>query len=273
MSTPWPEVISLLETDPPAVELLHPQSQRPILIICDHASRIIPTALYDEVGPLGVPTEVLDRHIAWDIGAAGVTRAVANALEATAVIAGYSRLIVDLNRALGDEDLALSVADGVEIPANVNLSDRALRDRAEKFYWPYHVAIERELARLRRAVGPPMLVSIHSFTPELSSGKGGPRLWHASVMCGRDERLARYILKGLEKVGRPIGFNQPYSGLTHAHCMKAHAAAQGLAHVQLELRQDLVADASGQCEWAGDYLVEILRKAIQEPSLRAIEHN
>jgi predicted N-formylglutamate amidohydrolase len=194
-------------------------------------------------------------------------------LGATAVIARYSRLLADANRAPGDPEMIPSVSDGIAISGNANLSEAAIEARLRAVYWPYHQAIDAQIGRLRRRGIIPAVVSVHSFTPALlSPTAAAARPWHAGVMFDRDERLSRALIAGLRaRPGLVVGENQPYSGITHGYCLKAHGLAQGLPHAQIEIRQDLVCTVDGQDWWAG-VLADVLRPILADDDLRAIMH-
>src|SRR6266404_3792465 len=132
-------------------EVLNPDADKPLLIIADHAGRAVPQSMVDGTGPLGVSLDAFDTHVAWDIGAGGVARYLANKLDVTAVLAVYTRLLIDPNRALGDTDCVIATSDGTLIPANQQLSDRDVEARASAYYWPYHCAIDLALGRLLRS--------------------------------------------------------------------------------------------------------------------------
>jgi predicted N-formylglutamate amidohydrolase len=257
--------------DPPPVEVINPQATRPLLIIADHAGRSVPHGWADEVGPLGLPTEAFDLHIAWDIGAAGVARRLAAHLNVTAVLATYTRLLIDLNRPLGDPDCIPPNSDGTPIPANQHLPPGDMERRAAAFYWPYHSAVDLALARLKLGGAVPLLLSVHSFTPALRVG-GPSRPWHAGVMASRDRRLADALVTALASRGHAVALNEPYSGITHGYCLKVHGLAQGLPHAQLEIRQDLIGTEAGQAAWA-DLLAPILESQMADATMQTIEHH
>jgi predicted N-formylglutamate amidohydrolase len=257
--------------NPPAVEVVNSDAPTPLVFMGDHGGNRVPAAMTNEVGPLGLPAVHLTQHIGWDIGAASVARGLAQRLSATAVLAVYTRLLIDPNRALGDPDSIPATSDGIPIPANAGLSAADVQARADQFFWPYHMAVDRQLARHQYAGRVPLLIAIHSFTPALMS-TGQPRPWHVGVMASRDLRLADRLLAALKaKGGLVVGYNEPYSGITHGYCLKMHGLAQGLPHAQIEVRQDLIEDASGQEKWA-DLLADILRPIVADEALRAIQH-
>lgn len=230
----------LFPSDPPPFEEI--SGSAPLLLVCDHASNRVPAAL----GGLGLPGERLREHIAVDIGAAAVTRLLAPALGAAAILASYSRLVIDCNRALDDPSSIPSLSDGIAIPGNRELSDAARDARRAEIFAPYHAAIARCLAA---AATVPALISIHSFTPVM---RGVVRPWHIGVLWADDPRIAAPLLAALSaEAALVVGDNLPYSareprGYTVSH----HAHAPGFPHVAIELRQDLVADEAGVREWA-----------------------
>ena len=146
-----------------------------------------------------------------------------------------------------------------------------MQARADAFYWPYHTAIDRELARLKLSGPAPLLLSLHSFTPALTT-EAAPRPMHVGVMASRDRRLADALLAAFARYpDLTAAFNAPYSGITHGYCLKIHGLAQGLAHAQIEIRQDLIGDATGQACWV-DLLADILRPIVAEETLHRVEH-
>lgn len=226
-----------------------------LIIICDHASNAFPPGY----GTLGLPTDQLQRHIAYDIGAAAITQAVAHALDAPAVLSRFSRLLIDPNRGADDPTLIMRLSDGAVVPGNRHL-DQAERDKRFRLYYePYHRAIDGVIDQCLAAGVPPALLSIHSFT---ESWKGVPRPWHVGVLWDRDARLAKPLLSHFEAEGTLIvGDNQPYSGALEGDCMWQHGTMRGLAHAIIEVRQDLIRDQGGQAAWAGRIteIVENLR--------------
>ena len=228
-----------------AVELVNPRAVTDVVITVDHAGNEVPP----ELDGLGLPPPELARHIAWDIGAAGVARRLANRLNATAVLARISRLVIDPNRPLGEADSIPNVSDGTPIPGNRNLGAEACAQRADAYFHPYHAAIDGQIARLRRAGRTPAVLCLHSFTPRLSHN-GGQRPWHVGVMFSYDRALADALIAAFSDGGHVVGVNEPYSGMTHGYAQKRHGLAQMLPHAQLEIRQDLIADDAGQEVWA-----------------------
>ncbi len=238
--------ILLGSEDPPPFSVVNPDGPAPVVLACDHASNALPAAL-DQLG-LG-PVE-LAQHIAWDIGAAQVTRLLAARLNATAVLAGYSRLVIDCNRSPGDPASIVGISDNIVIPGNQAVDDAAAELRLNEAFWPYHHAITQALAhRWRHDRGhAPALIAIHSFTPAMN---GFQRPWHLGVLWNRDPRLAGPLLAQFR--ANPelcVGDNQPYSGRDVGFTMDAHGSAAGLPHLEIEIRQDLIADEAGCEHWA-----------------------
>jgi len=252
----------LAATDPPVFELCHPTGAAPVLLTCDHASRIVPAAL----DRLGLTEVVLAQHIGWDIGAAAVTRRLAPLLDAPAVLAGYSRLVIDCNRHPDDPSSIPSESDGIAIPANAALDGTERRERRARLFEPYHAAIDRQLAHIGVGGRAPAVISMHSFTPRM---KGFARPWHIGVLWDGEGRIAKPLLAALRAELDPaaVGDNEPYSarepvGYTQRH----HAFERGLPHVAIELRQDLIADGAGAAEWA-ERLARLLKPILATPGL------
>lgn len=250
--------------EPPAFEVLNAEGKAPLLLVCDHASRAIPAAL----GNLGLDAAALARHIAWDIGAAELTRRLAARLDAPAVLAGYSRLVIDVNRQPGDPQSIVAVSDGTVIPGNADLDVAEQEARAEAFLWPYHHAVDQAFARLRRTGPEPLFFSVHTFTPSLG---GQDRIWDLGVLWNRDPRFAVPLIALLEEEnGLRVGDNEPYSGREIAYTLNLHAAAAGLAHCAIEVRQDHCETGAGLARMA-DILGCALERILQMPNLHRIE--
>jgi predicted N-formylglutamate amidohydrolase len=250
----------LVSSDPPPVEEI--PGMAPVLLVCDHASSHVPSSL----GTLGLPAARFAEHIAVDIGAAVVTRRLAPLLGAAAVLAGYSRLVIDCNRAPDDPSSIPAESDGVAIPGNRDLGRTAREQRFDAIFAPYHDAIDRWLAA---AGGVPALISVHSFTPVM---QGFARPWHVGILWDDDPRIAAPLLAALGKEAElVVGDNLPYSareprGYTVSH----HAHQRGVPHVAIELRQDLVADDAGARAWA-ERLGRVLKPILARPGLYALK--
>ena len=216
-----------------------------MLVVCDHASRLIPAALQN----LGLDELALGRHIASDIGAGDVAERLAARLDAPAVLAGYSRLVVDCNRSLEDPTSILAVSDGEFIPGNQGLSDAEKYERARQFFHPYHDAIRRRLESFKRRRIVPAFVAVHSFTPVFKRVR---RPWQIGILWDKDPRIPVPLIAALRTRGIAVGDNEPYSGKAPAdHSVDHHAEGGGLPHVSIEIRQDLIDHPEGADHWAG----------------------
>lgn len=237
-------------------EVVNEDAAPQLIFVCDHASNALPP----DYATLGLEPTLFERHIAYDIGAADVTRAMAEAFRSPALLGVYSRLLIDLNRGADDPTLVMKLSDGAVIPGNATADGNEIRARIDRFYRPYHDAIEALITRAKAQGVAPTLISVHSFTPEW---KGQKRPWHVGVLWDRkDPRLAAPLLDELKGQGDlVVGDNQPYSGELEGDCMSQHALAHGLVHVLIEIRQDLIADRAGAVLWA-NRLVPILRSAL-----------
>lgn len=235
----------LAADEPPAFLELGRHGRSNFVIVVDHASRRIPKAL----GDLGLPASELTRHIAWDIGALAVARQVAAALDAPLVAQNYSRLVIDCNR---DPKVATSIprtSEATEIPGNAGLSEAQVSVRRAEIFDPYHAQIRSVLDERLAAGRPSILVAQHSMT---NIYHGVRREMHAAVLYNRDRRFAGLMLDILRReAGLVIGDNEPYFVSDETdYTIPHHGEARGLAHVEIELRQDLVSENAGQTEWA-----------------------
>jgi predicted N-formylglutamate amidohydrolase len=243
MSNPAAQLLAADE--PPAFLEFQSQGRSPFIIVVDHASARIPRRLAN----LGLPAAELKRHIAWDIGALGVARRVAAAIDAPLVAQNYSRLVIDCNR---DPKVATSIphiSETSEIPRNMNLSAAEIAVRRAEIFDPYHQRI-RELIEERLASGQrPILVSQHTMTDIY---KGVRRDMHAAVLYNRDRRFAGIVFDMLRREAHlTIADNEPYFVSDETdYTVPHHAEARSLPYVEMEIRQDLVSDDAGQCEWA-----------------------
>ncbi|MEP5760824.1 MAG: N-formylglutamate amidohydrolase [Litoreibacter sp.] len=223
-----------------------------IVFLCDHASNHVPSDLPER---LDLPAEDMVRHIAFDIGAAGITRAIAAQMDGPAALSNFSRLVIDPNRGEDDPTLVMRLYDGSIIPANRFVDRQEITRRIETLHRPYHTAV----ANLVAARAKPILVSIHSFTPQL---KGRPkRPWEVGVLYADDARLAGPFLTRLREAGICVGDNEPYSGHLPGDTMDQHALNHGHAHVLIEVRNDLIETDANQEKWASK-LAPILSAAI-----------
>ena len=234
--------------DPGPVEVVRPAGTSPFFLTCEHAGRAFPARL----GMLGLAGSDLERHIAWDIGAAGVARELSARLDATLVLQRYSRLVVDCNRAPDAPDFVVEVSEDTVVPGNRNLREAAIDARATEIFHPYHDRIH-DLLEARIAAGRlTVVVSVHTCTPVYH---GVHRPWHIGVMYEHDDRLAREVLAVLreegEEAGLEVGDNQPYFMTSDKdYSMPRHGQGRGILHVGFEIRQDLVESEAGQREWS-----------------------
>ncbi len=247
--------------DPPPFTWDPPVGRAPLLVVCDHASRAFPASL----AQLGLPDASTLRHIAWDIGAAELARALARRLEAAAVLAGYSRLVIDCNRRIEDPTSMPELADGEIVPGNRGLTRVERERRIEACYRPYHVAIAAALARFEADARVPVVLAVHSFTPVFG---GFVRPWEVGVLWDRDARIAAPLLRRLSEVpGLCVGDNEPYSGRHPADwTVDHHAESAGLPHVCVEVRQDLLATPAGVLRMT-EVLVGALAPILATPAL------
>jgi predicted N-formylglutamate amidohydrolase len=243
----------LVAGDPDPVIVLNPGAPSTFLLLGDHAGREIPRRL----NRLGVSDAALDRHIAWDIGIAGLGARLSALLDATFISQVYSRLVVDCNRRPGADGAMPAVSDGELIPGNQDLSPQAVAVRMAEIYTPYQDAIAAALdARTGRAT---LLIALHSFTPSM---QGADRPWRLGVLHRHDSPFSSAVLARLsEDLGAAVGDNAPYAMDATDNTIPLHADARGLDYLELEVRQDLLADAEGQATmaaWLAPRLVEAL---------------
>src|SRR5579863_9867860 len=235
----------LQEDEPKPVRVLRETGASDLLFTADHAGRAIPRSL----GRLGLPDSELERHIGWDIGIAGVTERLSAALDATAVLQTYSRLVIDCNRDPSVPGSIPEISETTVVPGNRGLSAEQRAARRLAIFEPYHARI-RSLLDARQAAGRrTVFVAMHSFTPVF---KGEARAMQVGVLYNRDARLAGILLDLLRAEGDlVVGDNAPYavSDVTD-YGVPTHAEKRGLPHVEIEIRQDLIADAAGQAAWA-----------------------
>jgi predicted N-formylglutamate amidohydrolase len=225
--------------------ILRPQGPGCFVLLCDHASNHVPAELTN----LGLPVSELERHIAWDIGAAGVTEVLSEMMDAPAILCNASRLVIDCNRQLRERDLIPEISDGTVVPGNQNLSAEARGARIDKWFRPYHEAVESVLLEREARGVDSIVLSVHSMTPVLG---GKRRPWQLAISSHTDRSLAEPLLAALRRPGDIIvGDNEPYDLDPEVDfSIPFHALRRGLAHLQVEFRQDEIADAGGQRHWA-----------------------
>ena len=259
--TSLPSSVLLSAEDVPPVHEVNAPGRSPFLFTCDHYGRLIPEAL----GDLGLPAEELTRHIAWDIGIAGVAERLASALDVHLVAQRYSRLVIDCNRPPSAVSSIPRLSEATTIPGNEAISREETETRRRAIFDPYHARIGEIInARLAEA-RPTILVSLHSFTPVYA---GVARPWHIGTLYHHDRTLPQLLLGALRKEGGlVVGDNEPYavSDVTD-YTIPVHGEARGLVNTGIEIRQDLIADEAGQQQWA-ERLARILGDI--EAALRA----
>ena len=221
----------------------HPDARA--VLTCDHACNRVP----DEIGDLGLGAADMARHIAYDVGARGVTIALAKALMAPAVLSRFSRIVIDPNRAENDPTLVRRIYDRSVIEGNRRADAAEVRRRIAAYYLPYHDAIEKRIAEARARGVDPAIIAIHSYTPQLAGRP--PRPWHCGILWdGKDGRIARPLMAALRQDDLCVGDNEPYPGTYGGDSQDRHAMQAGLPNVLVEIRNDLITDERGQIEWA-----------------------
>jgi predicted N-formylglutamate amidohydrolase len=231
--------------EPPACVTLGEPNDAPFLVVCDHAGSILPRSL----GTLGVSEAERRRHIAWDIGAAGVATRMAAHLSAFAILQTYSRLVIDCNRSPEVPSSIATISEDTEIPGNRGLLPADVASRVAAIFRPYHDCIAAELDRRMALAIPTALIAVHSFTPVY---RGVSRPWHAGLLYNRDPRLGRSLMRLLgQEGGLVVGDNEPYAVSDESdYTIPVHAERRGLPYAEIEIRQDLIADDAGQEIWA-----------------------
>ncbi len=253
----------LRHDDPPPCEVERPESTSPILFVSDHAGRAVPQAL----GTLGLDEAELSRHISHDIGIYGVTAEIARALDTTYLFQRYSRLVIDCNRRPRNQQSVPTVSDGTLIPGNVDLTEDETAAREDEIMRPYHSRIETELAGRAAQGRPTVLFSMHSYTEQMRSAPSH-RPWEICVMAARDWRLADALVQVLQSdTALCVGINEPYVvDMEMDYTVPIHAEGRNIPYVEIEIRQDLIADATGQQDWA-TLLSDIFPKAIAKSGI------
>ena len=250
----------LAADEPAAFTMERPHGGSEFLLVCDHASSLIPRSL----GALGLDHAQLASHIAWDIGAAAVARNLSTALDATLLLQGYSRLVIDCNRPPGSGTSIPTRSEFVHIAANEGLTTADAAARVAEIFAPYHAAVSAVLEQRRVAGARTLLVSVHTFTPVYL---GQARPWKIGLMYRKDPRLGRALLGLLRQdISLQAGENEPYAISDETdYTIPVHGEARGLPHVGIEIRQDLIADLHGQRAWATRlaHLLPIAAKGIQ----------
>jgi predicted N-formylglutamate amidohydrolase len=247
--------------DVPPVREYNDSGRSPFLLTCDHYGRLIPQAL----GDLGLPESELVRHIAWDIGIAGVAEMLSNHLDAHLIVQRYSRLVIDCNRPPHVASSIPLISEATTIPGNEGLMRAAAALRRAEIFDPYHRRIEAIIDQRRQRNMPTILVSLHSFTPVYA---GIARPWHIGTLYQRDKILPPLLLQHFRaEPDLVVGDNEPYAVSDETdYTIPVHAEARGLMNTGIEIRQDLISDQAGEKAWA-DRLARIFAEI--EGTLRA----
>ena len=230
-----------------------------VLFICDHAGNALP----DAYGSLGLTREQLDRHIAYDIGAAWITRHLADAFGAPAILSRFSRLLIDPNRGADDPTLVMRLSDGDIIPGNAKIDSVEIEYRLARYWRPYRAAIATSIDAMLSQGPPPAIVSIHTFTP---SWKGRPRPWEAGILWDSDPRFAAPLIAALAADGLCAGDNEPYDGALIGDTLDEEVTRRGLAGLLIEIRQDLAGTGKKAAAFAGR-LARLMRPILARPEL------
>jgi predicted N-formylglutamate amidohydrolase len=248
--------LRLLDADePPPFTVEHPDGTSPFFLTADHAGKLLPRRL----GDLGVSAAELQRHIAWDIGIAGTSRRLADKLDAFLILQTYSRLLIDCNRSPEVPSSICVMSELTEVPGNRDLGPAQRQIRIAEIFEPYHARIVAELDRRLAESRPTVLIAMHSFTPVF---KGVSRPWHIGVLYNRDPSFAHDLRDLLKAEGDlTVGDNEPYFISDESdYGIPVHGERRGLPHVELEIRQDLIAEEAGQEAWA-ERLARLLPRA------------
>jgi predicted N-formylglutamate amidohydrolase len=238
-------------------DVFNPEGKTAVVIVCDHASNALPA----EIGDLGVRPEDMRHHIAWDIGAAPIARCLAETFDAPAVLCGTSRLVIDCNRKLHDPTLIPAVSDGVIVPANEALTEAQRQHRIEAYFHSYHTACRQVIQSRCERGERPLFLSIHSMTERMN---GTHRPWEISFSSNENRRATAPVLEALREVpGLMVGDNEPYDmDPAQDYSTPEHALSRGLDYLQVEFRQDLVAEARGQEIYAAIFADALERSQI-----------
>jgi predicted N-formylglutamate amidohydrolase len=241
------DIVVLSPQDPDPVEIVNPEGNSWFFLTCEHAGRTVPARL----GGLGVPAADMDRHIAYDVGAEALSRRLSTLLDAPLVLQRYSRLVVDCNRPFEAADCIPEVSDRTAVPSNAGLAIEARRQRFEEIHQPFHDKVTELLDSRTAAKKPTILVSVHSFTPQLTGGTLRP--WFVGALSNRDASFAKAFLDALRSAHPdvPCAHNEPYlvDDLSD-YTIPVHGEARGLRHILLEIRNDLISHRDGQQRWA-----------------------
>ncbi|AUX78791.1 N-formylglutamate amidohydrolase [Sinorhizobium fredii] len=248
----------LVESDPHPLEVVGERYPGHFFLTCEHAGRAIPSCL----GDLGIDSQEMDRHIAYDVGAEAVSRNLSELLGAPLYIQRYSRLVIDCNRPARASDSIPEVSDGTVIPKNIDLCPDDREERYMLIHRPYHDAVQEALDRRAMQDGGPILLAVHSFTPLMRS-TGETREYELGLLYNRDDRFARAMLEevNLKYPDIKAALNVPYTvDELSDYTIPVHGEARGIPHVLIEIRNDLISNQAGQSRWA-DVISQTARAA------------
>lgn len=255
---------SLVETDPvKPVERVDGSRDAGLLFLCDHASNHVP----DDYGNLGLESAEFERHIAYDIGAARVTRSLARIFSAPALLTRVSRLVIDANRGSDDPTLVMRLSDGRIIPGNARAGEAEIAHRISQYWQPYRDAIRAETEAMLDQGPVPILLAVHSFTP---CWKNVARPWDVGVLWDSDPRFAEPLIAGLAAAGLCVGDNEPYDGALCGDTLNVEATQRGLPGVLIEIRQDHI-DSADKADQFAVKLADILKPLADDPAQHAID--
>lgn len=246
-----------------AFETVSGPANRGLLILCDHASNALPAAY----GSLGLPASEFERHIGYDIGARALTFALAERLGAPAVASTFSRLLIDPNRGEDDPTVMMRLSDGTVVPGNHHADNAEIQHRLATYHRPYHAQIEQQVEVMMASGVPPVIISIHSFTPVW---RGVPRPWEVAVLWDNDPRANLAVRDALAAdPSLTVGDNEPYDGCLKNDTIYRHATQRGLANCLLELRQDEIGSPEGVAVWA-ERLATIIADIDARPEMHKV---
>ena len=253
-----PRLLAADEPQPFAID--RPEGSSPVLLIVDHGGSRVPRSL----GGLGLAPEALERHIAYDIGALGVSRTLSRLLDATLIHQPYSRLVIDCNRHPKHAEAFVEASDGTAVPGNRGLSVPEAAARIVEIFMPYHHAIAAWLDRRAAAGRPAAIVAMHSFTPR-HGALPAPRPWGVSVLFNADRAIADRLVPALERsVPHPVGINEPYVVDEFSdYAIPEHGERRGVPSVEIEIRQDLIGTEAEQQSW-GELLAPLIDGAVRD---------
>ncbi len=220
-----------------------------LMVVVDHASNRVPPDI-----DLGISPDLLDKHIAWDIGAAALGEGLCERFGCPGLFGGISRLVLDLHREPDSPGLIPAVSDGHAIPGNAALEEQERQERLDRFWRPYH----ERLSAMIDHIGPELIAAVHSFTPRLETADGPIRPWEIGILYNRDDLAARVAIDWLRGEGLPTGDNEPYSGRLLNATMNMHAEARSIPYLAIEVRNDFLGNAAGITRWT-NILESLLR--------------